>query len=73
MNQIYGIGPICVCCGNAVTEGTNVCHKCAREIEKHHMCVRRSCKNWNGNGLFCELTGLDCIGLGCQSYEKTKD
>lgn len=73
MNGIYGIGPICVCCGNAVTEGTNVCHKCVREIEKHHMCVRRTCKHWNGNGLFCELTELDCIGLGCQSYEKTKD
>jgi hypothetical protein len=59
----------CVLCGDTIPEGTQVCHKCVREIEKKHMCVRRTCKHWNGNGLFCELTGLDCIGLSCHSFD----
>lgn len=61
----------CVCCGDVIPEGTNVCHKCVREIVKGHTCVRKACKYWNDNGLFCELTGIDCIGLGCQSYKET--
>lgn len=63
----------CVLCGDTVHEGTNVCPKCVHEIEKGHTCVRRLCNHWNDNGMFCELTGLDCIGLGCQAYNKTED
>lgn len=59
----------CVLCGDVIPEGTNVCHKCVCEINRGHTNVRRNCKNWNDEGMFCELTGIDCIGLGCYSYD----
>ena len=63
----------CVCCGDVIPEGIHVCRKCVREIEKGHTCIHKACNHWNDNGLFCELTGIECIGLGCQSYDKTED
>lgn len=70
MNGIYGIGPICVCCGKTVTEGTNICRICLMKSSKQTTYISRRCEYWNDNGMFCELTGLDCVGSDCQSYKE---
>lgn len=70
MNGIYGTGTICVCCGKIVTEGANICRICLMRISKHPVYIRNKCQYWNDNGMFCELTGLDCVGSDCQSYKE---
>ena len=70
MGEMHEIGCICVCCGKTVTEGTNICRVCVMKISKHPVYVSKECEYWNDNGMFCELTGLGCIGSDCQSYKE---
>lgn len=61
----------CVCCGDPIPEGTQVCRRCVRKANSDDIReVQLDCKNYNEEGYFCELTGIECIGKRCFSYFK---
>ena len=64
----------CVCCGDPIPEGTHVCRRCVRTANSDDTRdVQMDCVNYNDNGYFCELTGIECIGHRCFSLKKKVD
>ena len=62
----------CVCCGDEIPEGVQLCRSCSRDIMREPFETREDCKHYNSNGYFCELTGIDCIGTKCVSYDNNR-